>query len=904
MPIVLSVIGGGLGSLLLGWPGLVIGLAIGYLIGMVSVLSDRMARLEERVAAQRTTPARPPVQAPSPEASSVVTSTPIPEPQPRAAVPVSPATVEAPTAAGPRRPTGSPTGPKFQPTWHVPPRYEPGAVDRLLVWVKAFFTTGNVVARIGVIVLFFGVAFLLKYAVERNALSIEFRLTGVTVGALVMLVVGWRLRLRRPTYALIVQGGSIGVLYLTVFAAAKLYHLLPLVFAFAVMVALVALSGALAVLQNARGLATFGTAGGFLAPVLISTGTGNHVMLFSYYAVLNAGILGIAWFKAWRELNLVGFAFTFVIGAWWGAESYRPALFATTEPFLVLFFLFYVAIAVLFAHRQPPQLRGYVDGTLVFGVPLVAFALQGALVREIEYGLAVSAVAVSALYLGVATALWRRMEEGLRLLIEAFLALGVVFASVAVPLALDGRWTAAAWALEGAALVWVGVRQHRVTARVFGLLLQVGAGLAFRFAVSDPVGDVPVLNGLYLGCLAISLAALFSSGYLERHQARLLDWEAPLRIPVLAWGLLWWFGAGVHEIHRHAPAADWIDATLVFVAASAAAMEWLARRLAWETMRYPAMGLLPVMAAIALGRFIDGPGGHPFAGWGVIAWAAAFGVQYHLLWRFEGAWGKLLRVWHPATLWLAVFVVTQEGVWAVGRMVGAGTWTFAVWGAAPGLAIAGLLAWGRRIRWPVGRFHGEYLGAGLMPAAVYLWFWGLASNLHAADPSPLSYVPLLNPVDVVQVFAFLVLIRWVWECRRQRFPVLDIIPDRAPMYALAGAVFLWLNAVIARTVHFWGDVPFSAEALHRSVVFHASLSILWSVTAMGVMVGAARAGNREVWSVGGALLGLVVAKLFAVDLAGTGTVARIISFLVVGVLMLLIGYLSPLPPRRRGEAST
>jgi uncharacterized membrane protein len=168
----------------------------------------------------------------------------------------------------------------------------------------------------------------------------------------------------------------------------------------------------------------------------------------------------------------------------------------------------------------------------------------------------------------------------------------------------------------------------------------------------------------------------------------------------------------------------------------------------------------------------------------------------------------------------------------------------------------------------------------------------------------LSYVPVLNPVDVVQVFAFLVLIRWVWECRRQRFPVLDIVPDRAPMYALAGAVFLWLNAVVARAVHFWGDVPFSVEALHRSVVFHASLSILWSVTALGVMVGAARVGSRDVWSVGGALLGLVVAKLFVVDLAGTGTVARIISFLVVGVLMLLIGYLSPLPPRHRGEAST
>ncbi|MBL3921596.1 DUF2339 domain-containing protein, partial [Bacteroides thetaiotaomicron] len=85
-----------------------------------------------------------------------------------------------------------------------------------------------------------------------------------------------------------------------------------------------------------------GSAGGFLAPVLLSTGQGNHVALFSYYALLNAGIFAIAWFKAWRPLNLLGFVFTFTIGSAWGVTAYRPALFASTEPFLILFFLMYV----------------------------------------------------------------------------------------------------------------------------------------------------------------------------------------------------------------------------------------------------------------------------------------------------------------------------------------------------------------------------------------------------------------------------------------------------------------------------------------------------------------------------------------------------------------------------------
>ena len=152
------------------------------------------------------------------------------------------------------------------------------------------------------------------------------------------------------------------------------------------MVAVCALSAFLAVRQNALPLAFMGTAGGFLAPVLLSTGQGNHVALFSYYALLNAGIFAIAWFKAWRPLNLLGFVFTFTIGSAWGVTAYRPALFASTEPFLILFFLMYVGIALLYAVKRELALRHYVDGTLVFGTPIVATALQASLVKDMPFG--------------------------------------------------------------------------------------------------------------------------------------------------------------------------------------------------------------------------------------------------------------------------------------------------------------------------------------------------------------------------------------------------------------------------------------------------------------------------------------------------------------------------------------
>src|SRR5262245_28456923 len=334
---------------------------------------------------------------------------------------------------------------------------------------------GNTLVRVGIVVLFIGVAFLLKYAAERELLPIELRLAAVALGGVALLVVGWRLRQKRAGYALVLQGGGIGVLYLTVFAALRLYKMLPAELAFVLLAGIAVFSAMLAVLQDSRSLAITGAVGGFLAPIFASTGGGSHVALFSFYAVLNAGIVGIAYYKAWRELNLVGFAFTFVIGLLWGATYYRPALFASTEPFLVLFFLFYVAIAVLFALRSAPQLTHYVDGTLVFGTPIVAFGLQAALVRGMDFGAAWSAFGLAAFYLVLASILHARKRETLRLMVESFLALGVGFATLAVPLAFDGRWTSAAWAVEGAAVLWAGVRQGRMLPRIFGMLFQFAA---------------------------------------------------------------------------------------------------------------------------------------------------------------------------------------------------------------------------------------------------------------------------------------------------------------------------------------------------------------------------------------------------------------------------------------------
>src|SRR5690606_27425607 len=134
----------------------------------------------------------------------------------------------------------------------------------------------NVIVRVGVIVLFFGIAFLLRYASQRGVLPIELRLAGVALLGVVLLAVGWRLRHARRGYALILQGGGVGVLYMTVFAALRLFQLLPPEVSFILLLAMVVLCALLALLQDARSLAVMAVTGGFLAPVLAATGPGSH----------------------------------------------------------------------------------------------------------------------------------------------------------------------------------------------------------------------------------------------------------------------------------------------------------------------------------------------------------------------------------------------------------------------------------------------------------------------------------------------------------------------------------------------------------------------------------------------------------------------------------------------------
>jgi uncharacterized membrane protein len=918
-----------------------------------------------------------------------------------------------------------PTARQAQPP--VTPR-GPNLIERAISRARAWLFGGNTVLRVGVVLLFLGLAFLLRYATEGMVVPLELRYAGVAAAALGLLGLGWWLRARNGSYALILQGAGIAVLYLTVFAAMRLHPLLDPSAAFGLLVAVTVCSAILAITQDSLGLAAAAALGGFAAPILASTGAGNHVALFSYFVLLNAGILVIAWFKAWRLLNVIGFTGTFGIGFAWGLRSYSPELLWSTEPFLMVFFLMYLAIGLLFARRKLMEMSDapaegsreallqwsarkgdYVDGTLLFGPPLVGFGLQFALVQHLEFAAAFSALALGMIYMGLA----RWLMAGRTVLLgETCLALGVIFASLAIPLGLDARWTTAAWAVEGAGIFWLGLRQQRPLARAFALLLQWGAALAFLGELHS--SENSLLGGVPLGALLLGVALLFSFYQLRKAlPEQIRPWElkglpvlaclglaflyllaplfffshgtviswalagaltlfaglrlasrtfvytalavqllggalflmtgplfsedlrplahggfwAPLVLglaamvgawrlqmghvrgalagpslsrlsqALLVWGAGWWALAWVIDVLHFAPLP--MQATLLLSIAAASVALWtvLALRLSWPSLGVLCTVLIPAAALVLLAAWH--PRYHPAANFGWLAWAAVFVVHFMSLRRLMPMLpARVPSVAHVLGCWLLMGVLALElryGLLVLSEQYNA--WRWLGWAILPSLYLV-LAAAPRAWPWPVSTYSREYRVYAAAPLALLMlgWFW-LANVASDGNAEPLPYVPLINPLELGLLFALTGV--YVWS--RSAMTLLAARKDYATKITqgVAGAsLFVFFTALVMRTAHHWSGVPFELGPLLESMRVQAGLSIVWTLMALSLMIGGHLRRRREVWLIGAVLIGLVVAKLFFVELSNRGGLARIVSFIGVGVLLLVVGYFAPLPPKR------
>ncbi|HEV8696036.1 MAG TPA: DUF2339 domain-containing protein [Lysobacter sp.] len=884
-------------------------------LAMISGLKRRVSQLEDHVAQLRMARAAEAAVAREPTLADWVREH---EPETRTAKPppgeapperTVPERVVAPTVSAQSTPPPLPESPQpvasTASAGSVPPRMPPtytrrppppSRPDPLVLAARAirrWFTEGNVPVKVGMLVLFAGVAALLKYASDQGWMTfpIELRLAGVALAAMAGLVFGWRQRDDKRSFALSLQGGAIGVLLLVVFAAFKLYHLMPASAAFALSVAIIAGAGVLAVVQNALALALLGSLAGFLAPIWLSTGSGNHVALFGYYAVLNTAILVIAWWRPWRALNVLGFVFTFGIGTLWGLWSYKPEKFDTTEPFLLLFFAFYLLIPILYARRRAAGRRDLVDGCLVFGTPMVAFSLQAGLLHgsfpdDSRMLLAFCALGLGVLYALLAWLLQKR--EHFTALATPYALLAVGFATLAVPLALSAQATASVFALEGAGLVWLGLRQHRRLPQVSGLLLQLLAAGSFAIGVTHT--DAPlqaVMNARFMGALLISLAG-FASAWSYRRE----DSESPIALPYYLWGLVWWIGNGLTEIARYVDHSAQPEATLAFAVITG----WIAaefhRRAPARALAWTVVAALASALPLAIVQTVEHR--HPFFDLGVAAWALYALAGWRSLRCLREDAEAAAAVAHSVWLWawpLAVGLFLHY--LATDAQLGEG-WRLAAF-ALPWLVVTTLVQWRPNlVSAPLAEHFERWRGALQASFVVSLMIAAAGALSVAGDSQPLPWIPVLNPLDLAQLAVLVLVLKWL----ASELAPEDLRRRRIPLLALAA--FALITVITLRATHHWGGVAWN-EAMLSTSLAQTSLTIVWSVLGvLGWIVGSRR-GQRGLWLAGALLMAVVLAKLVLVDRQHLGNLLGIASFIAYGLLCTAVGYFAPAPPRAASD---
>ncbi|HEY4092722.1 MAG TPA: DUF2339 domain-containing protein [Luteibacter sp.] len=870
--------------------GAVAGFAIGLLWARLSQTRQELEALRAQLgattlppapAAERATYADQPADAYQASPSSGAEPPPMPRTRARDAA--------APAAAA--RASSASTPPAWQPAEPT----GPSAIERFIETAKRWFTEGNVPVKVGMLVLFAGVAAFLKYAADQGLLHvpISVRLSIVAVAAIAGVVFGWLQRDTRRSFALSLQGGALGLLVMTVFAAYRLYGLLDPLPTFVLLIVFVGCLGILAVLQDSLALAVLGLIAGFAAPILASSGQGNHVALFSYYAVLNLGILGIAWKKAWRILNVLGFVGTFGVGTAWGVLAYRPELFGSTEPFLILFFLLYVAVPWLHVLRSPRADRAILDGCLMFGTPIVSLLLQGALLDWRPMPLAMSALVAGALYVAIAFAV--RKREDMHLLRDTWAVLAVAFATIAVPLALSASVTACVFALEGAGLVWLGFRQQRRLPRWAGMFLQLASGVAWALAdfPHGSVRGIAFLNTYFVGAMLITIAGVACLFQYDRHSAS-KGIGSLARAALLLWSLAWWlFGFGAEiDAFVQTDASRWA-AWMALLAVTGGLLAEGNRHVRKLDLGLMLAWSVPLALAVtaAMAPYADTYGIEVFAGWPLAAVAVAAVTGWFSL-RAVVAHGVAAitaqTLWWVR--WLALIYTATHVAFGFRPAVGDGWLVLAY--VAPTLLVTALaLGWPRAITPPLSVHAAgirRVVAIGGLGLSVLLGAFALTV---AGNPSPLPFIPVLNPVELVLVAVFALLARALWDDETP--PALH----RMRPAVLAIAFFIIATSMTLRAVHHLGGVPWD-EHMPASSLAELWLTVVWSVTGVVAWVLGSRRGQRLLWMAGAACMAIVLAKLLLIDRGHLGNLFGIASFIAYGLLCTVIGYLAPAPPRQ------
>ncbi|MHC5184728.1 MAG: DUF2339 domain-containing protein, partial [Planctomycetota bacterium] len=373
---------------------------------------------------------------------------------------------------------------------------------------------GTTVALIvGVITVIVGVGFFLKYVYDNMTFSEEARVCMVAVGGLVAIVVGEVLR--RRNYEIVAKGiAALGfaLLYAAVFSGSRVYALFSTEWAFGLSIAITAGAMTYAVALDEVIIAFLALLGGYLSPVIISTGQNLPVPLFSYVFVLSAGAMGSAMFRRWRAVNWIAMVGTYLLYTGWFEKFYTPDQMQIALFWLGVFGSMYLILPILNGLIRQTQSLAEDVGLVVINSAAVFYYLWRILQQDFQHEFALTCAGLGAVHLGMMAVGRIRCREDSNLQ-AALGVLGTAFVTVAVPLYFSRTQPMLiAWSIEAIALTFIGIRYQNLWTKAMSIIVTgiVAVGLFyhlplhadgdFRLVFNSPFGTWAWVSAAVLAC--------------------------------------------------------------------------------------------------------------------------------------------------------------------------------------------------------------------------------------------------------------------------------------------------------------------------------------------------------------------------------------------------------------------
>jgi uncharacterized membrane protein len=375
--------------------------------------------------------------------------------------------------------------------------------------------------RIGIVAVLIGVSYFLKYAFDNNWVGPGGRIAiGLLLGIGLVL---WSERFRKRGYSAFsysLKAVGIGTLYLSLWGAFEIYHLIPAAAAFLAMATVTAATIALALTQDAELLASFALIGGFSSPVLLSTGQNHEAVLFSYVALLDLAILIMTIFKPWRRLLWGSFAGTLILYLGWYSDYYTIDQRALTVAFAAMFAAIFAVIPLAASGTRSTVFSGH--STTLTLLPMfnaAAFFLALYVMYEQDKTtLTWYALALAAVYLGLGSAIKNRLSvEDANFINLMHVAIAVAFITIAIPLKLDAQWITIGWLVESGMLLWLSATSRADFLRYFAAVaLTLGVG---RLLFFDEIRAETLVFNVRFATYAVAIAILGGIAILGKRHA-------------------------------------------------------------------------------------------------------------------------------------------------------------------------------------------------------------------------------------------------------------------------------------------------------------------------------------------------------------------------------------------------